>query len=715
MIINKRTYAAITNTSIISLFLLMLLAIPENAQAVTDVSTIGRWIQDSFMVLFHQLLTAVPGLLVFVTGILLNTAIDYLIIGMGALITGDSGIGYVINIMWEVVRDVMNIFFIFSLIYIGIKTILNAEDSNTRRLLGSLIVAALLVNFSLFATKAIVDISNVAATQVYQHISVNGGSDDGWAGYKNISGAFMNVLGIHSITASSELLENRSIGAQMSTIFMSMILMLIASIVFAAGAFMIIARFIALIFYMIFSPLMFLGWVLPAFKGFEKKWWDGFLKYTFFAPAYIFMLFISLYILNFYMASISTRPDLSAGLVTGETGGFNVILVFFVAIGMMIGSIIVAQKMSIAGATTSLSALKSAGKNVQSYAGRNVIGNPANRIVKWMDKGGESSKFTKGWQRTFSAATLGATGTGGPRSIADSARNNSFGGKSYTQLQKEEKEHSTHLAGVASAEKIKKNITEGSDAAAGSAERIALERSVADASTKQLEDLGSKTLSTEVVAGALSSSQFDNIMKSDKLNDEDKGKIAAARNTAISTKLRVNKDDAGSRVQVEKASTGELMALGGGTLAQPTNAVNLSGSQMDDLKKKLTESEYGRIDTARTVALENVATGSTVGEVTTEKLLKRKSADIAKLPKEVFGDNEFTKGLSAAHLKAISDKQSNEVQIKIRKVLNAEITKAASEKDTYDVPNEKELSRFNRLEAIYAWLNETPQGIIFGI
>ena len=100
------------------------------------------------------------------TGIALNQAINITVLSMGANIK-DFG---VIEEGWKIFRDLANILIIFSLLFIGIITILRLEKYNTKKLLSSLIVAALLINFSLFFTKVIIDTSNLLAANFYEKI-----------------------------------------------------------------------------------------------------------------------------------------------------------------------------------------------------------------------------------------------------------------------------------------------------------------------------------------------------------------------------------------------------------------------------------------------------------------------------------------------------------------------------------------------------------------
>ena len=74
---------------------------------------------------------------------------------------------------WTMVRDIANAVFIFLLLYLGIKTVLGLGD--WKKPVGMIIVVALLMNFSLFFTKVVIDVSNLAAYQFYN--AIGGGSE----------------------------------------------------------------------------------------------------------------------------------------------------------------------------------------------------------------------------------------------------------------------------------------------------------------------------------------------------------------------------------------------------------------------------------------------------------------------------------------------------------------------------------------------------------
>lgn len=73
---------------------------------------------------------------------------------------------------WVVVRDLSNIFFILILLYVGIKTVLNMGGHETKSMITSVIIMALLINFSLFFTRIVIDSSNILALIFYNQLDV---------------------------------------------------------------------------------------------------------------------------------------------------------------------------------------------------------------------------------------------------------------------------------------------------------------------------------------------------------------------------------------------------------------------------------------------------------------------------------------------------------------------------------------------------------------
>lgn len=330
----------------------------------------------------YDLCIGIGGWFLWLGGMMLDYSIGMLVIGMGEMIRTGEGIGEAIDSLWVIIRDLFNILFIFGLIYIGFKTILNAGDSSTQRSLGMLIIAALLINFSLYATKVVIDVSNVAAYQIYQLMDI-GPVDAPGGEYKGISAAFMQYAKLQSFSDANqhiltEAAQDTSEIADMRLIgfgIMVMIFMLITAFVFMAGAVFMVVRFIVLVLLMIFSPILLLGWVMPAFSDESRKRLKQLIKYALVAPAFLFMLYLSLTVLQ----RLNTTGTLSHALNPANAGGsFELIIYILFITGLVIASLMVAQKLGTFGADKAMGMLKSGGQwartRVQYAAGSATFG-----------------------------------------------------------------------------------------------------------------------------------------------------------------------------------------------------------------------------------------------------------------------------------------------------------------------------------------------------
>jgi hypothetical protein len=297
-------------------------------------------------------------------GMVLQTSMQKLIYEMGSLVHEKSPLGDVINGLWKTIRDICNLAFIFGFIYIGIRTILDNESSNTKRMLAQIIIAALLINFSLFFTKIIIDFSNILAISIKNSMATGAGT---------ISETIANTLGVSTIwnAPAGKLLAGMTSAGNISFYIMGSLLLLVAGFVLAAGGILIIIRFVMLVFIMIFSPILFGATIFPQTQQYASDLWKKLISYSFFAPAYLFMLLLSIHVLKAVTGMLNPKGEaLSAGL--SRFDAYDVILLFIVSIMFLIASLQVAQKFSVAGADKALSIGKDLRMRGQQYLGNTV-------------------------------------------------------------------------------------------------------------------------------------------------------------------------------------------------------------------------------------------------------------------------------------------------------------------------------------------------------
>jgi hypothetical protein len=82
---------------------------------------------------------------------------------------------------WQVTRDFANIFFILILLFIALSLTLDIEigHANPKKMLASLVMVALVINFSFFITEVVIDLSNSLALVFYNQVTVIAKATDG--------------------------------------------------------------------------------------------------------------------------------------------------------------------------------------------------------------------------------------------------------------------------------------------------------------------------------------------------------------------------------------------------------------------------------------------------------------------------------------------------------------------------------------------------------
>ena len=224
---------------------------------------------------------------------------------------------------WGAIRDIANIFFIIALLYVAIKTILGLNVTDNKKLIGAVIIIALIINFSLFTTKVVIDGSNILAKVFYNNItSTKNNSTDvvsstdvanGTEGEKSISVGMISKYNPQEIISEDSYNENGP-GMFIFTTIILLVITLYTAYIFFSVALLFVARVVSLWIAMIFSPLAFISYAVP-FEIPEfghKKWWKNLFENAFLAPVFIFFLYIIVLFLdigkNIAYGTTSTDP-----------------------------------------------------------------------------------------------------------------------------------------------------------------------------------------------------------------------------------------------------------------------------------------------------------------------------------------------------------------------------------------------------------------------
>ncbi len=313
------------------------------------------------------------GSLAYVTGMLMDGAINIFVMQFGFHYM--TSFGGAVESAWEIVRDLINISLIFGLVYIGFRFIFAGDDSGAKRNLIFLLLAALLVNFSLFFAKTFIDITNAAAVQFASVVRVDGGTADTGVSF---SGAYIAAVGLNSVLDNEHLV--RAIGndgwSPWGYILMLAISLLIASFVFICVAILLLIRFIVLVFLLVFSPIMFLGFIFPFFQTMSRQWVTKFISQAAIAPAMMLMLYVALLVMVNLQTALTDETLL--GIITPgqmhNPNALNMFTLFVLGSGLMIGAIVAASKLGSGFATSSVQLLDSGRKRMQQTGQRLAYG-----------------------------------------------------------------------------------------------------------------------------------------------------------------------------------------------------------------------------------------------------------------------------------------------------------------------------------------------------
>src|SRR3989344_8124903 len=287
--------------------------------------------------------------------------------------------------VWGTIRDLMNMTFIFVLLYTAIGTILGIAKSDWKKVVSLVIIAAILINFSLFFTKVLIDASNIVAITFYDLIrdpSAGGG----------LSNLVMNKLKLTSFfkVGSGSILEDNGLIQMMALGLGASIFMAIAAFSFVAAAIMFVFRYIIFIFLLILSPVAVMGGILPQLGEWSKKWWDKLFSQLIWAPVYMIMVWVVFATVNVTLGESTITSGFADLYGTGDFDSrsaklpkaLEIVFNFMLLIGMMMGALIIAQSIGKSGAKFANAAAGGAMFGTAGWAGRRTIGAAGRAIAQ---------------------------------------------------------------------------------------------------------------------------------------------------------------------------------------------------------------------------------------------------------------------------------------------------------------------------------------------
>lgn len=239
----------------------------------------------------------------------------------------------VIEITWSFIRDILNMTFIFILLWTAIQILIGYEARyNAKKMLTNVIIVAILINFSLFAAKLMVDGSNIVSLKIYEAMKANSSTGNNNA---SISDRVMNTVGLTSLYNISEIFTTSSIqaegtcatnpGALITISVMGSIFLIVLCLALGLAAILFLVRLVNIIFLFIKSPLWVWGYVMPGnsyVSKFKDEWMSEMKHVLIFPIAYLFWMLVAVIIFEKLGSVKQVAPD---GTTTNGVSLLNLI------------------------------------------------------------------------------------------------------------------------------------------------------------------------------------------------------------------------------------------------------------------------------------------------------------------------------------------------------------------------------------------------------
>lgn len=350
----------------------------SDAQSAALNKTLGAgpgWISGQVILFISSSISAIFGSIFGLFISLEAKIIDYVLSPSSFPLTKST----IVQIGWKATRDIANMFFILILLIIAFATVLKIQSYAIKQLWWKVLIAALLINFSLVIAGIVVDFTQVLTSFFLSKIT--GG---GVGTISSRLASSMQILNFYNPAPPGQngVEDLATYGAVGMAAFFGIILTLIGLTVtaftFGAAILFLIVRILNIWFLLIFAPIVWMLWIMPATSKYFSQWWDNFIRWTFFAPVYTFMLYLSLSIFDVNgKLNTGVLPQgkaewvkSSPGLTTASLP--SAIFQWILVIALMFFSLIVAQKFGVEGAVGARKMLTGWGANAKNFAGRTL-------------------------------------------------------------------------------------------------------------------------------------------------------------------------------------------------------------------------------------------------------------------------------------------------------------------------------------------------------
>jgi hypothetical protein len=308
-IINKK----LLFSAIAGIFLLFLASTQiTHADGIFSLTDITGGFVSTLAWIASTLISAILGIVVVVEAWLISVVLN---INDGIFQSTFVQTGFSISL------SIANLAFVLGIIIIAIATILRNDSYGIKRILWKLVVAAILVNFGLVIAAPIFGLGNSLSHYFLNCINPAAGgctsNSSGLASYGTFATSFAGAFqpqdnftlqsSTAALSSASSTLQGTAtgafsaIGATFGKTFVpvfgigfTVVNLTLIIIILLAFIVLLLIRYLYIVILVILMPFAWAAWAFPSFSKHWDKWWNEFIRWTFFSPIVLFFIYLAM-------------------------------------------------------------------------------------------------------------------------------------------------------------------------------------------------------------------------------------------------------------------------------------------------------------------------------------------------------------------------------------------------------------------------------------
>ena len=282
-----------------------------------------------------------------------------------------------VQIGWETVRDMCNMFFMFFMLAVAFGTILRSKSFNVKNILPKIIIAMFLINFSMVITKMVIDVSQFFMYEIASWMTSFAGEAGSLTSIVHMFNDEINFLNLKDLTRTYRFND-------VVQVAMALLYSIILGAIYVMLAIFLLIRLVYFAVLIILSPFAFLSMAIPSMSKHTAKWWGELSKWAIFGPVFMFFIFLSATMANEFVG----QTDVYGPALPPELGflgaAFYRVIMASIPIIMLLMAPQVAHELGVKGAA-------------QLVGGRAGIGNIIQGTRGAGKKGWGAAKWGGGW------------------------------------------------------------------------------------------------------------------------------------------------------------------------------------------------------------------------------------------------------------------------------------------------------------------------------